>query len=193
MNKVSIQLKLDGHSFSIVGLDDLKSTPATVLTVEVLTPRTMLVPQALLNKEGMNEIMELNGMAPKHHEMVVCDTHSDQQVAALMAVPRAAVEQIERRVESPLVFTSPLMTPLCATEPTAWIGFYNSLLYIKVYEDRLRFAEVISAPTQTDVAFFMDRLGREFPLQHFLLFVSGDESKQFGKMLSKRFKKIICE
>ena len=46
-NKVSIQRSLDGHSFSVAGLDR-DYTGEAVVTVEILTPQTLLVPAELL-------------------------------------------------------------------------------------------------------------------------------------------------
>ena len=49
-NKVSIQLSLDGHSFSVPALSELPAGEAPV-TVELLLPRTMLVPGELFDAE----------------------------------------------------------------------------------------------------------------------------------------------
>ena len=55
-NKVSIQLSLDGHSFSVPALPELPAGEAPV-TVELLLPRTMLVPGELFDAEWGAEML----------------------------------------------------------------------------------------------------------------------------------------
>ena len=69
-NKVSIQLSLDGHSFSVPALSELPAGEAPV-TVELLLPRTMLVPGELFDAERGAEMLAANGMPPTAEESVV--------------------------------------------------------------------------------------------------------------------------
>lgn len=59
-NKVSIQLSLDGHSFSVPALSELPAGEAPV-TVELLLPGTMLVPGELFDAERGAEMLAANG------------------------------------------------------------------------------------------------------------------------------------
>ena len=56
INKVSIQLTLDGHSFSAPALSGEFPGDGPV-EVELLTPRTMLVPEELFDKEHAGEVL----------------------------------------------------------------------------------------------------------------------------------------
>ena len=69
-NKVSIQLSLDGHSFSVPALSELPAGEAPV-TVELLLPGTMLVPGELFDAERGAEMLAANGMPPTAEESVV--------------------------------------------------------------------------------------------------------------------------
>ena len=58
INKVSIQLTLDGHSFSAPALSGEFPGDGPV-EVELLTPRTMLVPEELFDKEHVTITMDV--------------------------------------------------------------------------------------------------------------------------------------
>ena len=62
INKVSIQLTLDGHSFSAPALSGEFPGDGPV-EVELLTPLTMLVPEELFDKEHAGEVLAAAGMA----------------------------------------------------------------------------------------------------------------------------------
>ena len=64
INKVSIQLTLDGHSFSAPALSGEFPGDGPV-EVELLTPRTMLVPEELFDKEHAGEVLAAAGMAAR--------------------------------------------------------------------------------------------------------------------------------
>lgn len=81
-NKVSIQLSLDGHSFSVPALSELPAGEAPV-TVELLLPRTMLVPGELFDAERGAEMLAANGMPPTAEESVVASDPEAEFVAAL--------------------------------------------------------------------------------------------------------------
>ena len=59
INKVSIQLTLDGHSFSAPALSGEFPGDGPV-EVELLTPRTMLVPEELFDEEQDRKSTRLN-------------------------------------------------------------------------------------------------------------------------------------
>ena len=192
-NKVSIRLMLDGHSFSITGLESAKPTPATCETVEVIAPRSMLVPRALYAKDAAAELMAANGMAPRVDETIVTNTTANQQLVALMAIPWEALDLLSDKLGNDIRFTTPLLTPLCATEPTMWIEHTAALLYIKVYDAKMQLAEVVPAETATDVEYFFETLNQLFPTKGYTLYIHGSNAKDLKRLLSKRFKKTICE
>ena len=58
---VSIQRSLDGHSFSVPALSDIPAD-RTAVQVELLLPRTMLVPAELFDEKHAAELLAANGM-----------------------------------------------------------------------------------------------------------------------------------
>lgn len=184
---------LDGHSFSVTGLEQARPTPATFTTVEVISPRSMLVPAALFNKDAAAEMLAANGMAPLPDETVVTNTTDNRQLAALMAIPWEALDLLSDKLGNEIRFTTPLLTPLCTTEPSMWIEHTASLLYIKVYDAKLQLCEVVAAQNETDIEYFFELLDREFPTRRYTLFLHGSGTARLKGLLSKRFKKTICE
>ena len=80
-NKVSIQLTLDGHSFSAPALSGEFPGDGPV-EVELLTPRTMLVPEELFDKEHAGEVLAAAGMAALPGECPVWSAHGRRGVHA---------------------------------------------------------------------------------------------------------------
>ena len=88
-NKVSIQLTLDGHSFSAHGLDG-EFPGEEPVEAELLTARTMLVPEEVLGTGDAGTLLAANGMAPAAEERAVCSLPV-QGIVAVMAAHRAAL------------------------------------------------------------------------------------------------------
>ena len=172
-NKVSIQLTLDGHSFSAHGLDG-EFPGEEPVEAELLTARTMLVPEEVLGTGDAGTLLAANGMAPAAEERAVCSLPV-QGIVAVMAAHREALRQAEEKLGDRIRYTTP------------------GLLYIKVYDGSLRFAGVIPAPDTADVCYFTERLEKEFTLKSCELKISGDDAKACGKLLKGYFKRIVCE
>ena len=169
-NKVSIQLSLDGHSFSVPALSELPAGEAPV-TVELLLPRTMLVPGELFDAERGAEML-----------------------AAVTAINREALRQVEEKLGDRARFTTPLLHTPANTAKTVWMSRRAGLLYIKVYDGgELQLAEAIPAATDTDAAYFFERLDGCFPLKEYELRIAGDNPKAARKLLGKRFRQTTCE
>ena len=160
-NKVSIQLSLDGHSFSVPALSELPAGEAPV-TVELLLPGTMLVPGELFDAERGAEMLAANGMPPTAEECVVA-SDPEAEFVAVTAINREALRQVEEKLGDRARFTTPLLHTPANTAKTVWMSRRAGLLYIKVYDGgELQLAEAIPAATDTDAAYFFERL---FPVK----------------------------
>ena len=178
-NKVSIQLTLDGHSFSAHGLDGE-------------FPGEEPVEAEVLGTGDAGTLLAANGMAPAAEERAVCSLPV-QGIVAVMATHREALRQAEEKLGDRIRYTTPLLREVQAGTPTVWAYRTAGLLYIKVYDGRLRFAGVIPAPDTADVCYFTERLEKEFALKSCELRISGDDAKACGKLLKGYFKRIVCE
>ncbi len=190
-NKVSIQQSLDGHSFSVRGLD-CEFTGSEPVAVEVLSARTMLVPKELFDAERARALLAANGMPLRGAERVVwSDTQAE--TVAVIAVHPEAIRQTEERLGARVRFTTPLLHVPIAACATVWLYYTGLLLYIKVYKGALQLAEVIEAPAEADILFALERLGQEFAADDYELCVAGERDRPLYKLLRKRFPKIRCE
>ncbi len=192
VDKVSIRLALDGHSFSVVGLDGASES----VSIEILTPRTILVPAELTeggskNTESMAELLAVAGLPLMSGECTVCSSNVNG-IAAVMAVPQAAIRQVEERLKHKC-YTTPLLE-IEAEGTTLRVHQTAALLYIKVYdESRLQMAEVIPTAEENDLLYFIERLEEIFPLKKYRAIISGDETRRIRKVIGRKVKEVICE
>ena len=167
INKVSIQLTLDGHSFSAPALSGEFPGDGPV-EVELLTPRTMLVPEELFDKEHAGEVLAAAGMAALPGECPVWSA-PQQNAVAVMAAAENALAAVHERLGGRARYTTPLLCVPQTSVPTVWMYYAAGLLYIKVYDGKLRFAEVVPAPDEADLLYMLERLGSEFRLRDYTL------------------------
>lgn len=187
-NEVSIRLASDGHSFTVSGLDGADGNGP----VGVLTPRTTLVPAELFDAAQAERLLAAAGMAPAGGECAVWSApHCD--AVAVMAAPRAAVAQVRERLGADVGFTAPLLGGPQTALATIWVCSVAGLLYIKVYDETLRYAEVVPVAADADAEYLFERLGAEFPTRERTLLLAGDETKRLRKLLGGRFKRVLCE
>lgn len=191
-NKVSIQQSLDGHSFSAAGLSADFPGDAAV-EVELLTDRTMLVPPELFDAAAGAAMLAANGMPPLAGQQIVCCEPRAGAVGAFMAVGGEALRQVGERLGGRARFTTPLLHTPGTLNAIVWMLRSAELLYIKVYDRTLRFAEVIPAADDADILYFLERLGGEFALSDFELHIAGDNPKALRKLAGNRFRKVLCE
>ena len=105
-----------------------------------------------------------------------------------------ALRQVEEKLGDRARFTTPLLHTPANTAKTVWMSRRAGLLYIKVYDGgELQLAEAIPAATDTDAAYFFERLDGCFPLKEYELRIAGDNPKAARKLLGKRFRQTTCE
>lgn len=189
--KVSIQQSLDGHSFSVRGLEGDFAGQEPV-EVELLSARTMLVPKELFSPECARTLLAANGTPAGEDERVVwSDTRAE--TVAVMAADAQALRQTQDRLGTRVRFTTPLLHVPIAAGPTVWLYCSEQLLYIKVYNVQLRLAEVIAISSEADILFAAEQLAREFAPGEYELCVAGERARILYKLLRKQFSKIRCE
>ncbi len=191
INKVSIQLTLDGHSFSAPALSGEFPGDGPV-KVELLTPRTMLVPEELFDEEHAGELLAAAGMAALPGERAVWSA-PQQNAVAVMAAAEDALAAVHERLGDRARYTTPLLCVPQTSVPTVWMYYAAGLLYIKVYDGKLRFAEVVPAPDEADLLYMLERLGSEFRLRDYTLRIGSSDGRALKRKLGGYFRQIICE
>lgn len=187
--KVSIQLALDGHSFSVSGLPASGDGP---LDAEVLTPRTLLVPAALYRDEEAGMLLAAAGMPAEADDAIVRSDERDA-VVAVMAAGREAIDAVRACAPAGVRFTTPLLEPIDGDVPTVRCRLAAGIAYIKVWNETLRMAEAIPASSEEDMLCLFERLGAAFALCEYRLCLAGDEARRLRRVLKNRFKETVCE
>ncbi|MBE6195640.1 MAG: hypothetical protein E7137_00915 [Rikenellaceae bacterium] len=178
---MSIRLWSDGHSFPREQLEAAKSGGG--LSVELLSPRTTLVPAPHFRPEEAAELLRLAGLPCRESECAVW-SDPEEEVVAVMAIDRATHDLLPPQT----LFTSPLLAQNPGVENIALLSRYENLLYIKIWERTLRLAEVLKVENDEDLIYFLTRLGEVIPLGEYSLVVAGDEPQKLRKLVKKLFK-----
>ena len=90
-------------------------------------------------------------------------------------------------------YTAPLLCVPQTSVPTVWMYYAAGLLYIKVYDGKLRFAEVVPAPDEADLLYMLERLGSEFRLRDYTLRIGSGDGRALKRKLGGYFRQIVCE
>lgn len=160
--------------------------------VELILPKTMLVPKELFQDERAAEFLAANGMPLAETEcVVVCPARNGTVAVAAM---EKKIRQLIAEKLPQARFSSPLEHQPEETRRCVWICRRGALLYVKVYRDGvLQLAEVITGSTEAEIGYFIQRLGAEFQLAEYELRIAGDEPKKVRKWIGKVFEKVLCE
>ena len=162
INKVSIQLTLDGHFFGACAVREFPGDGP--VEVELLTPRTTLVPEEFSDEACAGELLAAAGMAALPGERAVWSA-PQQNAVAVMAAAEDALAAVHERLGDRARYTTPLLCVPQASVPTVWMYYAAGLLYIKVYDGKLRFAEVVPAPRRGRPAIHARTARKRIPAQ----------------------------
>ncbi len=178
---MSIRLWSDGHSFPREQVEAARS--GGVLSVELLSPRTTLVPAELFRPEEAAELLRLAGLPCRESECLVWSA-AEEGMVAVMAIDCATRELLPPTCS----FTSPLLASNPGAANMALLSRFDNLLYIKVWEKELRLAEVLNVVSDEDAIYYLTRLAEVIPLRNYSLVVAGDEAHGLRKLVKKLFK-----
>ncbi len=184
--KVSIRLT-GGHSFSV-------ATPTQKIDeVELLTSRTLLVPEQFYAAEGAKSAFAASGMPIEADEQVL-PIRTDKGMMALVAITTAEQEALSAAFGDEVRYTTPLLHPVGNIEPTVWICDTEDLIYIKVYDPKLQAAEVISVQSSADRDYLLTMLAESCDTSRYTVRLNlRSENKQLLRHYKKLFKRLQCE
>lgn len=194
--KVSIQLALDGHSFSMATATGMVAydEACSYETVELLTWRTVLVPKQLFQAEYAASLMAAEGMTLAADERIVlAEEPQRSEHVAVMACTQEVAEIIDAMVARGARVTTPLLHTPTFLGPTVWICDTGYLIYIKVYTPAFAFAEALPAGDE-DLHCLLQRLAERCELSKYTLQLDCRHTRKERRKLYKNyFKKIVCE
>lgn len=192
--KVSIQLALDGHSFSVpTEIVQIGDTQPAIEEVELLSPATLLVPRELFAAEHTEQLFAATGCGvPQEAEYVICTAAERPDVVAVVAAPRESMAQL-RGVLPDVRYTTPLLLSPTVTAPVIAVCDVGALIYIKVYDPQLSLAEVVATEATEEVEYLIRRLAAQYDPKLFTLELdlrNGDKKRL--KQYKSQFKRVVC-
>ena len=193
-NKVSIQLLLDGHSFSREVLPKNVAHYTTV-EVELLTAKSLLVPEECFAPELAYKLLSLSGIACSDEELPVWSDAKDG-VVALMLLHREVVEMLNECYGSRLKYTSPLLRGCEGMADGRYLYLYcaDHVAYFKLYNGpQLDFCEAMTIAGVNDILCTTQRVAELFGCDELTVKVAGPASDDAIKLLKQYHKVEKCE
>lgn len=183
-NKVSIQLKLGGHSFS-AKMPDLPD--GGMVEVVVDTHKVTLAPREAVSLDTASEILCLVGKGCAHNEQSVC-SELQAPIVAIMAISGECLANLVERYAPNVEFVSPLLDMRHNTECCLTLDVSDKVCYMRLFDGGLRRAEAYEMTTTEDaLCYVVEWLqGEDVPI-----YIKG--RADVAKLLGKYYKHVICE
>lgn len=191
-NKVSIQLRLGGHSFSCDMLPQKPSEDA-VVEVELLTANSIVVPTECFEPSSAKQLLQLSGVEYSDDESVVWSRDFDG-VTAIMVVPKHVIDHLIQAYGDCIDYTSPLLHSIRKGGQYLYIYNAEGLAYFKFYENSIcRFCEAMPTNSYDDILYFIESIIQIFDSKRTLIGVAGDDIENLIKLLQQYYKVEKCE
>ena len=192
-NKVSIQLPLGGHSFSLEqAAEACRNTTVETVECTVLTPRTTLVPRECFDAAAAEHYLRIAGLGCRTNETAVTSDTS-ARIVAVMAADAGCVRGLREMFGDRVTFTSPLCGNQNYSEPTVWLHRTGDLIYIKIYRPVLRLAEALEISSDTDVLQLLYDLRGAYDADSCTIVCSGERCEHLRRKLAKYYRHVKCE
>ena len=153
---MSIRLESGGHTFSPTTLPTVADGSVEVV---LSTYKTALSPVDLFESAEPEVALAAVGIAPTANERVVCSDAVDG-IVAVMAINEEALVALQDKYGERLRFVSPLQEE--AMEQGVALRLDADVLYARVYDDGLRFAEAIEVRTEADILYYLESIHRVY-------------------------------
>ena len=187
-NNVSIRLKSGGHSFSGAELDALRGAKQPVEAL-LLTSKSTLVPAEFFDKAHAADYLADVGLATSVDEVAVFSKPTCGVVAVMAIAERTLIEL--QSVAKEIVFTSPLLAEQ-TVEQGSVLHLEDDLLYVRVYGDGLRFAEVVEIKNDADILYYLTVINEVYGICNMFARAKGDTAR-LQRLCKQIFKNLLCE
>ena len=184
---VSIRILSNGHILSLPQIEN----EGRDTTIEILSHQTVLAPTHLLDSTSPEQIARECGTVIENSQSIL--TINNGEMTALIAAPTIVVNQLKEQLPY-ATLTTPLLSVRANDSSHIWVQHIEGLLYIKLYDQqKLTFAEVFKAPTQTDVIYWLNRISDASGNSGTLISLFRCE-KSLQKLLKRYFRYVVqCE
>ena len=187
LNNVSIRLLSGGHSFSLEELGARVAATEGAVEVVVLTPKTTLVPEEFFAAEHAALYLNEVGLAVTDGECAVCSKPVGG-VVAVMAIDVACFDVLQ---DADVVYTTPLLAE-CAVEEGSALHLEGGLLYLRIYNGGMRFAEVVECANDADILYYLTKIDEVYNIYNMSARAYGD-TVRLQRVAKPLFKELICE
>lgn len=218
--KVSIQLRLDGHSFSrdillaevaeksvVRAGAEADAKEEDIVEVELLTAKTIMVPEECFEPDLAAKLLRMSGIICSDEELPVWSRPCEGAVA-VMALSREVAQVLNECFGACLEYSSPILRQCTVqsqgqekdkgkiegVDPYLYIYGDGNVAYFKLYEGaKLRLCEVISLTGEDDMLCMVESIIRECGLAKPTIFVEGTSTDGVIKLLKQYHKVQKCE
>ena len=149
----------------------LKQCVGGSVEIVVDSHKCALVPKEMFSADNCARHLADMAIRVASTECVVCSEPVDG-IVAVMAADSVAVESI-RSAATAVRFTSPLLMGK-SLERGTYLHLSEGVLYIRVYDATLRFAEAAEATTDGDILFLLESLHRIYGIYNMNACARGD-------------------
>ena len=190
LNNVSIRLKSGGHSFSALELSAEVRSASQPVEVVVLTAKSTLVPAEFFDREHAADYLIEVGLTPSVAE---CAVYSDvvNGAVVVMAVSKRCYAELRESIAVGVRFTSPLLED-DILEKGSVLHLESDVLYVRIFDGGLRFAEVLECKNDADMLYYLATLNQVYGIYNMYARAKGDV-KRMQKLLKTLFKELVCE
>lgn len=188
--KVSIRLMSGGHSFSPEALNSAVERCGEKLTVELVTPKTTLVPASVFRAEDAPSYLAALGLAADVNESVVCSPQIGD-VVAVMAISAECLAYLSLLCGDKMLFVTPLLLGYAPKEG-AVVELHGEVLYVRIFNGGMLFSEAMDASSDVDIVYYLQQIHQVYNLYTMRVRARGDVERI--KMLCKGlFTQLECE
>jgi hypothetical protein len=185
-NKVSIQVKLGGRSFSTHNIAIADNVEHIEVVID--TPRVTLAPREHISLDTASELLRIVGKPCRNNEQSVC-SELQADIVAVMAIDCSALASIVEQWGSRASFTSPLLDMRHSEEVCLTIDITDEVCYMRLFDNGLQRAEAFTISTADDILYLVTEWLRDNKATP--IYIKGGNSAT--KLLRKYFKQVICE
>ena len=184
-NKVSIQVKLGGRSFSADKIAVAEGAEQVEFVID--TPRVVLAPREEVSLDTASKLLRIVGKPCRSNEQSVC-SELQADIVAIMAIDAEALASIVEKWGSRASFTSPLLDMRHSEEACLTVDATDKVCYMRLFDGGLQRAKAFDATTPEDVLYLVNEwLGSN----NIPIYIKG--SNETAKLLRKYYKQVICE
>ncbi len=186
LQEVSIRRVLDGHSFSEAERERLVQDAPT--EVYIASPKSTLLPAEIVGNTTPDEWLRAAGYALGDDEVAICSAPNDGCVA-VVAVSRLLAQTL---AQMPKVVVRSLLLLDTVAERGTVLTLYGGCLYVRYYDDGLRFADVVEVASDADICYYLQRIDEVYNIYNIGVRIT-PENRGLAALCRRHFKRVICE